>query len=135
MLAACQTRRTAETEAAEAEVNAEPAFKEGDEVWVEDANGNRHPGVFVGMNEAAGWFGGGPSAYVVHPEGHQAEVVSLFRITARDQTASSHCRADRSACRVRVGWFSSGLGPWPWPCRVGSPSPCRPRFTRRGRYR
>ncbi len=69
-----------ELEAAEREVNAEPAFKEGEEVWVEDANGNRHPGVFVGMNEAAGWFGGGPSAYVVHPEAHQAEVVSIARI-------------------------------------------------------
>jgi hypothetical protein len=69
-----------ELEAAEREVNAEPAFKEGEEVWVEDANGTRHPGVFVGMNEAAGWFGGGPSAYVVHPEAHQAEVVSLARI-------------------------------------------------------
>jgi hypothetical protein len=72
-----------ETEAAEREVDAEPAFKEGEEVWVEDADGNRHPGVFVGMNEAAGWFGGGPSAYVVHPEAHQAEVVSLFRIMPR----------------------------------------------------
>jgi|GEM_PF-328009 len=72
-----------ETEAAEAEVNAEATFKEGEEVWVQDSDGNRHPGVFVGMNEAAGWFGGGPSAYVVHPEGHQAEVVSLFRITPR----------------------------------------------------
>src|ERR1700760_4242688 len=46
----------AETEAAEAEVNAEPAFEEGDQVWVHDADGNRHPGTFVGMNEAAGWF-------------------------------------------------------------------------------
>jgi hypothetical protein len=69
-----------ELEAAEREVNAEPAFKEGEEVWVEDADGHRHPGVFVGMNEAAGWFGGGPSAYVVHPEAHQAEVVSMARI-------------------------------------------------------
>lgn len=72
-----------ETEEAEAEANADPGFKEGEEVWVQDADGNRHPGVFVGMNEASGWFGGGPSAYVVHPEAHQAEVVSLFRITAR----------------------------------------------------
>jgi len=40
--------------------------------------------VFVGDNEASGWFGGGPSAYVVHPEAHQAEVVSIFRITPRD---------------------------------------------------
>ncbi len=73
----------AETEEAEAEANADPGFKEGDEVWVEDADGNRHPGVFVGMNEASGWFGGGPSAYVAHPEAHQAEVVSTFRITPR----------------------------------------------------
>jgi hypothetical protein len=72
-----------ETEAAEAEVNAEPGFKEGDQVWVEDADGNRHEGVFVGMNEASGWFGGGPSAYVAHPEGRQAEVVSLARIVPR----------------------------------------------------
>ena len=74
----------AETEAAEAEVNAEARYKEGDQVWVEDADGNRHAGVFVGMNEASGWFGGGASAYVVHPEGHQAEVVSLARIVPRD---------------------------------------------------
>jgi hypothetical protein len=73
-----------ETAEAEAEVDADPGFKEGDEVWVQDADGNRHRGVFVGMNEASGWFGGGPSAYVVHAEGHQAEVVSIFRITPRD---------------------------------------------------
>ena len=73
-----------ELEAAEREVNAEPAYKGGEEVWVEDANGNRHPGVFVGMNEAAGWFGGGPSAYVVHPEAHQAEVVSMARIIPKN---------------------------------------------------
>ena len=60
-------------------------FKEGDKVWVQDADGNHHPGVFVGNNEAAGWFGGGPSAYVAHPEAHQAEVVSVFRITPREE--------------------------------------------------
>jgi hypothetical protein len=73
-----------ETEAAEAEVNAEARYKEGDQVWVEDIDGNRHRGVFVGMNEASGWFGGGASAYVIHAEGHQAEVVSLARILPRD---------------------------------------------------
>lgn len=60
-------------------------FKEGDLVWVEDGEGRHHPGVYVGANEAAGWFGGGPSAYVVHPEAHQAEVVSALRITPREQ--------------------------------------------------
>jgi len=59
-------------------------FKEGDPVWVEDGEGRRHPGVFVGDNEASAWFGGGPSAYVAHPDAHQAEVVSVFRITPRD---------------------------------------------------
>jgi hypothetical protein len=62
----------------------EAGFKEGDKVWVQDADGQHHPGIFVGNNEAAGWFGGGPSAYVVHPEAHQAEVVSIFRITRRE---------------------------------------------------
>jgi hypothetical protein len=62
----------------------EHGFEEGDKVWVQDADGRRHPGIFVGNNEAAGWFGGGPSAYVAHPEAHQAEVVSIFRITPRD---------------------------------------------------
>ena len=63
----------------------EHGFREGDKVWVQDGDGNRHPGVFVGDNEASGWFGGGPSAYVAHPEAHQAEVVSIFRITPRDE--------------------------------------------------
>jgi hypothetical protein len=63
----------------------EHGFKQGDKVWVEDADGTHHPGVFVGNNEATGWFGGGPSAYVMHADGHQAEVVSVFRITLRDE--------------------------------------------------
>jgi hypothetical protein len=67
-------------------VSEEPVgFEEGQAVWVEDGDGRRHPGVYVGENEAAGWFGGGPSAYVVHPEAHQAEVVALYRITPRDE--------------------------------------------------
>ena len=44
----------------------------------------RHRGIYVGDNEATGWFGGGPSGYVLHEQGHQAEVVSIFRITPRD---------------------------------------------------
>ena len=63
----------------------EHGFKEGDKVWVEDGDGKHHPGIFVADNESSGWFGGGPSAYVVHPEAKQAEVVSTFRITPRDE--------------------------------------------------
>ena len=63
----------------------EHGFKEGQPVWVEDGDGNHHPGIFVGDNEGSGWFGGGPSAYVAHPEAKHAEVVSVFRITPRDE--------------------------------------------------
>jgi hypothetical protein len=63
----------------------EHGFKEGDPVWVEDGDGRRHPGIFVGDNEGSGWFGGGPSAYVAHPETREAEVVSIVRITPRDE--------------------------------------------------
>ena len=35
------------------------AFKEGDKVWVEDGEGKHHPGIYVGENESAGWFGVG----------------------------------------------------------------------------
>ena len=50
-----------------------------------DGDGKHHPGTFAADNESAGWFCGGPSAYVVHPEAHRAEVVSIFRITPRDE--------------------------------------------------
>lgn len=71
-------------------MNDEPiqGFQEGQPVWVEDGDGRHHPGIYVGDNESAGWFGGGPSAYVVHPEGRQAEVVSVYRITPRDPDES-----------------------------------------------
>jgi hypothetical protein len=61
-----------------------PEFKEGQAVWVEGGDGNQHPGVFVGENQNASWFGGGPSALVLHPEADRPEVVSIFRITPRD---------------------------------------------------
>lgn len=60
-------------------------FKKGDKVWVEDGEGRHHPGIYVGENESNAWFGGGPSAYVVHPEAQQAEVVSVYRITLREE--------------------------------------------------
>ncbi len=63
------------------------AFTEGQTVWVEDGDGKHHPGIYVGENETSAWFGGGPSAYVVHPEAKQAEVVSTFRITPREDAA------------------------------------------------
>jgi hypothetical protein len=65
----------------------EPAhgFEDGQPVWVEDGDGKQHPGIFVGEAESASWFGGAPSARVVHPETDQAEVVPFSRITPRTE--------------------------------------------------
>ena len=65
----------------------EPAygFMEGQAVWVEDGDGEQHPGIFVGEAESASWLGGVPSARVVDPETDAAEVVQIFRLTPRDE--------------------------------------------------
>ena len=65
----------------------EPAygFKEGQAVWVEEGDGERHPGKFVGEAESASWLGGAPCARVVDPEMDAAEVVQVFRLTPRDE--------------------------------------------------
>lgn len=60
-------------------------FKRGDKVWVEDAEGQRRPGVFVGDKERFNWARSGPSAHVVYPETKQVGVVPVFRITPRDE--------------------------------------------------
>ena len=31
------------------------AFTEGEKVWVEDADGKHHPGIYVSENENAAW--------------------------------------------------------------------------------
>jgi hypothetical protein len=58
-------------------------FTDGQEVWVEDGDGQMHPAIFVGETESASWLGGVPSAQVVNAETRQTEVVSLARITPR----------------------------------------------------
>ena len=65
----------------------EPAdgFMEGQAVWVEEGDGGRHPGIFVGEAESASWLGGAPCARVVDPETDAAEVVQIFRLTPRDE--------------------------------------------------
>jgi hypothetical protein len=44
-----------------------------------------HPAIFIGETESASWLGGVPRAHVVDPETNQGEVVSIFRITPRDE--------------------------------------------------
>ena len=58
-------------------------LREGDKIWVEQADGSQRPGIFVG--EAQGtWFGGSPGAYVVYPDTRSGEEVAIIRIMARD---------------------------------------------------
>ena len=58
-------------------------FKEGQPVWVEQADGSQRAGIFVGEAEVS-WFGGGPGAYVVYPDTRSGEEVAVMRIVARD---------------------------------------------------
>ena len=59
-------------------------FREGQPIWVEQADGSQRPGIFVGEAEAS-WFGGGPGAYVVYPDTRSGEEVAIMRILARDE--------------------------------------------------
>jgi hypothetical protein len=58
-------------------------YREGQRIWVEQADGSQRAGIFVGEAEAS-WFGGGPGAYVVYPDTRSGEEVALMRIIARD---------------------------------------------------
>ena len=59
-------------------------FHEGQKVWVEQPDGSRRAGVYVGEAETAVWFGGPPVSYVVFPEAKEGETVPMQMIFARD---------------------------------------------------
>ena len=58
-------------------------LREGQKVWVEQADGSQRAGIFVGEAEAT-WFGGSPGAYVVYPETRAGEEVAIAQIVPRD---------------------------------------------------
>jgi hypothetical protein len=59
------------------------ALREGQRIWVEQADGSQRAGIFVGEAEAT-WFGGAPGAYVVYPDTRDGEEVELVRIVPRN---------------------------------------------------
>jgi hypothetical protein len=61
-------------------------YREGQKVWVEQADGSQRPAIFVGEAEAS-WFGGAPGAYVVYPDDRSGQEVALMRIVVRDDEA------------------------------------------------
>jgi len=60
-------------------------FFEGQRIWIEQPDGSRRPGSFVGDAQNASWFGGQTGAYVVYADSRSGEEVSTMRITPRDE--------------------------------------------------
>ena len=58
-------------------------LREGQKIWVEQADGSQRAGIFVGEAQAT-WFGGSPGAYVVYPDTRSGEEVAILRIVPRD---------------------------------------------------
>ena len=63
-------------------------FQEGDEVWVEQADGSQRAAIYVGEAEAS-WFGGGPGVYVMYPDTRSGEEVAAMRVVPREEGATS----------------------------------------------
>ena len=59
-------------------------FREGQRVWIEQADGSQRAGVFVGEAEAS-WFGGAPGVYVTYPDSGTGEEVAIIRVVPRDE--------------------------------------------------
>jgi hypothetical protein len=60
------------------------APREGQKIWVEQSDGTRRAGIFVG-DAPQSWFGGIPGAYVVYPDSRAGEEVAISRILPRDE--------------------------------------------------
>jgi hypothetical protein len=58
-------------------------MREGQKIWVEQADGSQRAGIYVG-EAVQSWFGGSPGAYVVYPDTRSGEEVSVMRIVERD---------------------------------------------------
>jgi len=58
-------------------------LREGQKIWVEQADGTQRAAIFVG-EAVQSWFGGGPGAYVIYPDTRSGEEVATMRILPRD---------------------------------------------------
>lgn len=58
-------------------------MREGEKVWVEQADGSQREAVYIGEAEQS-WFGGAPSAYVVYEDDRSGEAVEMMRIVPRE---------------------------------------------------
>jgi hypothetical protein len=60
-------------------------LREGQKIWVEQADGSQRAGIFVGEAEGT-WFGGAAGAYVVYPDTRSGEEVEIMRIVPREES-------------------------------------------------
>jgi hypothetical protein len=59
-------------------------LREGQKIWVEQADGSQRAAIFVGEAEGT-WFGGPPGAYVVYPDTRSGEEVPIIQIIVREE--------------------------------------------------
>jgi hypothetical protein len=62
------------------------SLREGQKIWVEQADGSQRAGIFVGEAEGT-WFGGSVGAYVVYPDTKSGEQVAMVRVLPREDDA------------------------------------------------
>jgi hypothetical protein len=59
-------------------------FREGQPVWVIQADGSQRAGEYVGGAETSAWFGGAPTVFVAYPDTKSGEAVEVDRVIPRD---------------------------------------------------
>jgi hypothetical protein len=64
-------------------------FREGDPIWVEQAEGEARPAIYVGEADQASWFGGGPAVYVVFTDTRQGAEVGMAQVVRREPDAGA----------------------------------------------
>ena len=78
-------------------------LKEGDKIWVEQADGSQRAGIFVGEAEGA-WFGGSVGACVVYPDTKSGEQVAMMRVLPReDAEVGPRQPGGRTGASARTG--------------------------------
>jgi hypothetical protein len=64
-------------------------FQEGQNIWVEQADGTQRAAVYVGEAGLSSWFGGGPGVYVVYQDTRSGEEVPAVRVVPREDEPAS----------------------------------------------
>lgn len=62
----------------------EMGFKEGQPVWVIEADGSQRAAEYVGQAETSAWFGGAPLCYVVYADTRKGDAVEIDRVVPRE---------------------------------------------------